>query len=249
MASRKLSNHVASGNVTGTGALLSVLCGFSPKAVFICNTTGKVRAEWDDCMPSAAMVKIVDVPAGTVAMTNHADSAGTPAQATGASNAASAVASKLNLGAPSFSGTGFVTGGQVITTSDNQTMPAVDSAAGMWFIANGLAASPPVLILSNTIVAGAPAVLTCQGVPPVTDAGTYKIVSDVGSAAAQAVTQASYSALGTHSHANTAAFTGSASGMSYAVANGITPMFNGFKIGADADLNVIAEELFWVAIK
>jgi len=83
----------------------------------------------------------------------------------------------LNLATPAFSGTGFSTAGQVITTTDNQTMSAVDTAAGMWFIPTGSPAKVPCLILSNTIVAGAPAVLTCQGVPPTTDAGTYKIVT------------------------------------------------------------------------
>ena len=135
-------------------------------------------------------------PAGTIAatLTKHADSAGTPA---------GTITGALDLAVAEFSGTGFVTSGQEITTTDNQTMAAVDTAAGMWFIADGLASSPPVLILSNTIVAGAPAVLTCQGVPPVTDGGTYKIVT-LGAATFVG------SALGTHSHESTvdSAFTG-----------------------------------------
>jgi hypothetical protein len=30
---------------------------------------------------------------------------------------------------------------------------------------------------------------------------------------------------------------------------GITPLFNGFRIGADTDVNVSAEEIFWIAGK
>lgn len=117
-----------------------------------------------------------------------------------ASNASSAVTAKMNYGTPVFSGTGFATAGQVITTTDNQTMPAVDTAAGLWFIADGLPASPAVMVTSNTIVAGAPAVLTCNGVPPVTDAGAYRLVGITGTAAAQVMTQATFSAPATHTH-------------------------------------------------
>lgn len=105
--------------------------------------------------------------------------------------------SDLNLATPAFSGTGYATAGQVITTTDNQTMAATDTAAGMWFIANALGSSEPVLILSNTIVAGAPAVLTVQGEAPVTDAGTYKIVkalTPVGTNSAPAFTGTAISA-------------------------------------------------------
>ena len=221
-AERKLSNHVSSGFVEGTGVLIEVVCGFRPKSIFIMNVDGLVRAHWDDLMDADSMVKVVDASvAGTVAVTPHADSAGTPAP--------------LNLASPAFDGTGYVTAAQVITTTDNQTMPAVDSAAGMWFIGDALTSSPPVLIASNTIVAGAPAVLTCIGVPPVTDGGTYKIVGS--------------SPLATHSHASTAVFTGTGGGMSVVSSDAISPMFNGFSIGVDADLNVSGEDLYWVAIK
>lgn len=141
-------------------------------------------------------------PAGTIAVTGVNASAGTPA----GTNAASVVAGQLDLTTPAFSGTGYATAGQDVTTTDNQTM-ALNECAGMWFIADGLPASPAVLILSNTAVAGAPAVLTCNGVPPVTDVGTYKIVKVVGTAAAQTFTGA---AMGNHLHADTAAFTGAA---------------------------------------
>ena len=100
----------------------------------------------------------------------------------------------LNLATPAFSGTGLTAAGQVVTTTDNQTM-TLNQCAGMWLIpATG--ATPPVLILSNTAVTGAPAVLTVQGAA-MTDAGAYKIVKSiapVGTNAAEA----------THTHAITA---------------------------------------------
>jgi hypothetical protein len=71
-----------------------------------------------------------------------------------------------------FTGTGFATAGQVVTTTDNQTM-TLNQCAGMWLLS---ATQPPCWIVSNTAVAGAPAVLTVYGLAPTTDAGTYKIV-------------------------------------------------------------------------
>lgn len=101
-------------------------------------------------------------------------------------NASSAVAGQLNIGTPAFAGTGYATAGQVVTTTDNQTMTE-NQCAGMWLIGAD-PTEPPVLIVSNTAVTGAPAVLTCIGVPPVTAAGAYKIVKMTGTAAAQAFT-------------------------------------------------------------
>lgn len=97
----------------------------------------------------------------------------------------------LNLATPAFSGTGLTAAGQVITTTDNQTM-TLNQCAGMWLLA-ATGATPPMLILSNTAVAPAPAVLTVQGAAG-TDAGAYKIVKDltpVGTNTAEA----------THTHA------------------------------------------------
>lgn len=105
-------------------------------------------------------------------------------------------AGDLNLATPAWSGTGNTAAGQVITTTDNQTM-TLNEAAGMWLI-QATATTPPNLILSNTAVTGAPAVLTVQGVAN-TDAGAYKIVKNivpVGTNAAEA----------THTHT----FTGTA---------------------------------------
>lgn len=152
-----------------------------------------------------ALIKVYRVPgftpAGSVAITPHADSAGTPA----GTNANSVVTGQIDLATPVFSGTGYATVGQVVTTTDNQTM-TLNQCAGMWLVGN-IATEAPVLIVSNTAVSGAPAVLTVQGTAPVTDAGAYKIVRTVGVAAAQTFTG---SALANHSHASTAAFTGAA---------------------------------------
>ena len=74
--------------------------------------------------------------------------------------------------ANAFTGTGYATAGQVVTTSDNQTM-AANQCAGMWLIT---ATQAPALILSNTAVTGAPAVLTVFGAAPATTAEAYKIL-------------------------------------------------------------------------
>lgn len=74
--------------------------------------------------------------------------------------------------AVAFSGTGFTTSGQVVTTSDNQTM-TLNQCANMWLIT---ATHAPCLIVSNTAVTGAPAVLTVFGAAPATTAEGYKIL-------------------------------------------------------------------------
>jgi len=109
-------------------------------------------------------------------------------------------AGALDLATPAFSGTGFSTAGQDVTTTDNQTM-GLNECAGMWLIADGLASTAPVLIVSNTAVALAPAVFTVIGTAPATDAGTYRVVKNIiptgsvtalsGTAAAQTFTGAS----------------------------------------------------------
>lgn len=71
-----------------------------------------------------------------------------------------------------FTGTGQSSSGQVITTTDNQTM-TLNQCAGMWFVS---AVRGPYYIVSNTAVTNAPAVLTVMGTAPVTDAGAYRIV-------------------------------------------------------------------------
>lgn len=98
------------------------------------------------------------IPTGTSAGTshNHAFTGTAPTSAT----------------AEAFTGTGFSTSGQVVTTTDNQTM-TLNQCAGMWLIT---ATQAPCLIVSNTAVTGAPAVLTVYGLAPTTHAGTYKIL-------------------------------------------------------------------------
>jgi len=125
--------------------------------------------------------------------------------------------SALNLAAPAFSGTGLTAAGQVITTTDNQTM-TLNQAAGMWLI-SATGATPPNLIVSNTAVTAAPAVLTVAGAAS-TDAGAYKIVRNTSGASAALLATL-----------------------------GITPLFNGFTIGADTDLNLILSTLYWTAWK
>ncbi len=112
----------------------------------------------------------------------------------------------LNLATPAFSGTGLTAAGQVMTTTDNQTM-TLNQCAGMWLLP-ATAATPPMLIVSNTAVTGAPAVLTVIGAAA-TDAGAYKIVKNIvptGSNAAEA----------THTHgAGTLADAASGTGSSH----------------------------------
>ena len=96
------------------------------------------------------------------------------AKTLGATFTSTTPAAALDLANPVFSGTGLTAAGHVMTTTDNQTM-TLNQCAGMWLIpATGSHA--PMLILSNTAVTGAPAVLTVQGTAA-TDSGAYKIVS------------------------------------------------------------------------
>jgi hypothetical protein len=80
----------------------------------------------------------------------------------------------VDLATPRFSGTGLTAAGQVITTTSTHTM-TLNQCAGMWLV-SATGATAPNLILSNTAVTGAPAVLTVQGSAN-TDAGAYKIVA------------------------------------------------------------------------
>lgn len=121
--------------------------------------------------------------------TTGATSGGTPAAQT---FIGTAPLGDLNIATPAFSGTGQSSSGQVITTTDNQTM-TLNQCAGMWFVS---ATHGPYLIASNTAVSGAPAVLTTYGTAPTTDAGTYKILK----ALAAVGTNTASAALATHTH-------------------------------------------------
>lgn len=134
----------------------------------------------------------------------------TEAAHTHAAGAITVAGGALGLASPAFSGTGWATTGQDVTTTDNQTM-TLNECAGMWFVPTGLASGVPCIILSNTAVTGAPAVLTCQGVPTPTNAGTYKIVKTLTTA-----TGAATAAGSAHSHGpGTLADTASAAGSSH----------------------------------
>lgn len=69
-------------------------------------------------------------------------------------------------------GTGYSTAGQVVTTTDNHTL-TLNELAYSWLIT---ATHAPCLIISNTAVSGAPAVLTVFGEAPPTTAEAYKIL-------------------------------------------------------------------------
>lgn len=210
----KASKQCATGQITGTGDTISIIAGFRPKVVLLKNITGEALLFWNDVMPDASGYKINGVGGGTAAAQTF-----TP----------STTAGNLNLATPAFSGTGLTAAGQVMATTDNQTM-TLNQCAGMWLIP-ATEATPPMLILSNTAVTDAPAVLTVQGAAA-TDAGAYKIVRTLttGTNAASAVT-------------------GGAADSAYISSLGITPMFNGFQIGADTDVNVVAETIYWEAWK
>lgn len=62
---KKLSNHCATGTVTGTGSAITVICNFKPKVVELNNTSGNCIGKWNDLMPDAALHKIVDSGGGT----------------------------------------------------------------------------------------------------------------------------------------------------------------------------------------
>ena len=139
------------------------------------SASGGYVAKWDKVNSKLMMFRSGGfTPAGTVAAPTFTGTAPTSA---------------LNLATPAFSGTGYSTSGQDITTTDNQTM-TLNQCAGMWFVPPA-GAKPAVLIISNTAVTGAPAVLTVQGIAPTTDAGAYKIVkalTPVGTNSAPAFT-------------------------------------------------------------
>jgi len=132
---------------------------------------------WTQLLDSASAIGT----SGATAQASTAAGADTGSSGTAASGATAPAFTGIpqtqaeNIAFPAFSGTGQASAGQVITTTDNQTM-TLNQCAGMWFVS---ATHGPYLIASNTAVAGAPAVLTVYGGAPTTDAGTYKILSGV----------------------------------------------------------------------
>ena len=73
----KLSNHVATGTVTGTGSNITIPCGFKPKSVWLYNVTGEAMLHWNDIMPDAYGYKGNGLATGT----NAAEAAHTHAVA------------------------------------------------------------------------------------------------------------------------------------------------------------------------
>jgi hypothetical protein len=95
----------------------------------------------------------------------------TPAgSGTAAAQTFTGTAAKVVNNTPVFTGTGLTAAGQVLTSTDNQTM-TLNQCAGMILIS---ATGNVVEIVSNTAVTGAPAVLTVVG-KATTDAGVYSI--------------------------------------------------------------------------
>lgn len=217
-----------SGQTTGTGAAITIELNFKPIAVVLNNVDGEAQLFWFQGMAADKGYKINGVPSGT-----NASSAVT---GTGTFSG-TAPSTNLDLASPAFSGTGLTAAGQVITTTDNQTM-TLNQCAGMWLI-SATGATPPNLILSNTAVTGAPAVLTVQGSAN-TDAGAYKIVkhaAPVGSVTALSGTAAGQT------------FTGGTSFATYIASGGITIGNSGFIIGTDTDVNVLNENIHWIAFR
>lgn len=254
---KKTSPNRVSGEVTGTGSAITVHCGFRPRKVTLINKTGEAVLFWNDSFPAASGYKINGLASGTNANESahtHAILLDTGASAAGSSHNHdfTGTVSSLNLASPAFSGTGLTAAGQVMTTTDNQTM-TLNQCAGMWLLA-ATAATPPMLIVSNTAVTGAPAVLTVIGAAA-TDAGAYKIVGvlPVGSNAAESshthgpgtLADAASGAGSAHTHT----FTGAAGDTAYVSSDGVTQLYNGFTIGADTDINVNAEVIYWEACK
>jgi len=73
----------------------------------------------------------------------------------------------------SLAGTGIATVGQVVTTSDNQTV-GIDALANMWLIT---ATQAPCIIVSNLACVAAPLVMTVIGLAPSTAAEAYQVHS------------------------------------------------------------------------
>jgi len=117
---------------------------------------GAYRFYYD--IPNGKLMAYWAAPVGTIAAPTFTGAAG-----------------KVVNNTPAFTGTGLTAAGQVLTTTDNQTM-TLNQCAGMILIsATGNAA---VEIASNTAVTGAPAVLTVVG-KATTDAGVYSIFTGV----------------------------------------------------------------------
>lgn len=247
--SKQVGLVAACGEELGEASAITVKLDFKPSIVHIINQTTEVEYWWNQKMTNGYAYKSILTPTGSQANGTAAAQIWTVGTATG-TNGTSAVtgtgtfvgtsSGSLDLATPAFSGTGFATAGQVVTTTDNQTM-TLNECAGMWLIADALTTTAPVLIVSNTAVSGAPAVLTVIGTAPVTDAGTYKIVKNIvptgsvtalsGTAAAQTWTVDTLTGTNGTSVVTPGAFTGGSGDAVLLTSNGITPGSQGFIMG------------------
>lgn len=125
---------------------------------------------------ATSLGRVADVATGQVLKSGGvgaAPSYGAIGGTTGATSPAFTGTASTAAETEAFTGTGFATAGQVVTTSDNYTL-TLNQCANMWLIT---ATQAPCLIVSNTAVAGAPAVLTVFGLAPTTAAEAYKILN------------------------------------------------------------------------
>lgn len=187
----------ATGAETGEASAITVKLTFKPSLIRVVNRTTKKEYLWT---PDMGQDK---------AWESSQTGGGTAVAQTWTQAAITSTSGCLGLASPAFSGTGFATSSQVITTTDNQTM-TLNQCAGMWFIADALTSTAPVLIVSNTAVTAAPAVLTVIGTAPATNAGTYKIARVIvsGTNATSAVTATAANAQALSSNAITAGSAG-----------------------------------------
>lgn len=184
------------------------------QSVILDNTSGYVFA-YDETNKKVKVFLSSGTPAITVANESthtHAitlDGGVTAGEAahTHAAGAITVTGGALNLASPAFSGTGLTAAGQVMTTTDNQTM-TLNECAGMWLLP-ATATTAPMLIVSNTAVTGAQAVLTVIGTAA-TDAGAYKIVKILTSATGAATGAGSSHTHGPGTLADAASAAGSA---------------------------------------
>lgn len=245
--------YITSGLEVGEASAVTVKLDFKPSVIRVLNRTTKKEylwtpdigqgKAWESSQTGGGTAAAQIWTVGTATGTNGTSAVSGTGTFTGTS------AGSLDLATPAFSGTGYATGGQDITTTDNQTM-TLNQCAGMWFIANALASTAPVLIVSNTAVTGAPAVLTVIGTAPATDAGTYKIVKNIiptGSVTALSGTAAAQTwTVGTLTGTNgTSAVTATAGNAQAIAANGITAGSAGFILGTS--IQTTSDDLVWEA--
>lgn len=228
-------NVIATGTITGTGAAIQVVCGFTPSEIQIINITHEVILQYNEEMAADHGYKTLGTGAGTIS----AVSAGTPA----GTNASSALTVTTTIGigqALTQPANGTNQGGATATnvfTITSGTPWTTHGLAGM-FYADGNNASG-LLILDNTSTTIT--VLGTLGTHAGVTANIWQQLPATGGiAAAQVFTGA---ALSTHTHT----FTGSASENAYITTGGITLNANGFTIGTDADLNQIGDSLIIAA--